>query len=572
MILAAFLLFAAAPTAPYIGYVRPAAVSAGSTNRIVVGGQYFNNVSNAWVSGGGVSVLAVEAVPRFPFPDARQRQYLKDWLDRIERGETAAPPMPELQPTDVWRTNRWWQTLDRLDPVERDLVALDLWIRRDPLQAAPSLSSQLIVTLAVAPDATPGRRQFRVYRGNALSEPRPFDILAAAVHAEPRYVPPSRKAPERPPVAEFPCAVTGCIMPGETDVIPLRLRRCRDFSIAVSGRAYQPYIGDAVPGFFNPSITLRDSEGREIAFADDYARMDPDPRLTCDIPSDGDYTLEIHDVLYRGRVDFIYTVRFAVGEPAETPLATSLPQEHSFVLDAPARRVIDVRARRLGSAMDARVTLKDGEGRVLGVWDDRTNAVHVGSIIQAELDPVAVCDLPAGRYTVSVDDTCGRCGPGVFCSVDVRAPRPSFRLTSHASGLVLGENNAWPKQKIRFSVERFEGFDGPITVLDSDGLKFTDAVIPAGTNDWEVTVGCCRPFGGSGLREVAITAVGKDASGEVQGEVIAADEYDQAFAWRHLLSFGKFVYLCKRAQKPARKPGKPQGKQPGKQSGKKPGK
>lgn len=553
MTFAALLLLAAFPPDPYIGYINPSAVAVGTTNRLVVGGQYFNRVSDAWVSGGGVTILGVEEVPRFPYADSRQSLYLKGWLDAIARGETAAPPMPELKPTDVWRTNRWWQTLGSLGPVERELVERELWVRRDPLQSAPSLASRLIVTVAVAPDAAPGRRQFRVYRDNALSEPRPLDVVTAPVTAEPRYLPPSRKAPERAPLADFPCVFTGCIMPGETDVIPLRLKRGRGFSVTVTGRAYQPYIGDAVPGFFNPAIVLKGPDGRELAFADDYAGMDPDPRLVCDIPADGDYTLELHDVLYRGREDFVYTVSFAEGASAAELSTVALPLERTFELSAPARRVIDVKARRLGSMMDPRITLTDDRGRVVGVWDDVTNAVHFGSIVQTELDPVVCCDLPAGRYTVSVDDTCGRRGPGVFCELDIRPPRPSFRLTSHRSGFALGEESRWPHREIKFSVERFEGFDGPITLRDTADVKFRKAVIPAHTNEWEVTARCVRKYSGEGPKEFEIAAVGKSAAGEVHGEVVAADEYDQAFAWRHLLSFGKFVYLCKRVPKPAQR-------------------
>ncbi len=48
-----------------------------------------------------------------------------------------------------------------------------------------------------------------------------------------------------------------------------------------------------------------------MAYADRY-RFHPDPVLHCTIPSDGQYTIEIRDSLYRGREDFIY--RITIGE------------------------------------------------------------------------------------------------------------------------------------------------------------------------------------------------------------------------------------------------------------------
>jgi hypothetical protein len=61
-----------------------------------------------------------------------------------------------------------------------------------------------------------------------------------------------------------------------------------------------PYISDAVPGWFQAAITLRDPAGRELASADHYL-FHPDPLLHYEIPSDGEYIAAIHDSIYRGR-------------------------------------------------------------------------------------------------------------------------------------------------------------------------------------------------------------------------------------------------------------------------------
>ncbi len=66
------------------------------------------------------------------------------------------------------------------------------------------------------------------------------------------------------------------------------------------------------------AITLRDAEGKEVAYAGNY-RFHPDPVLHYEVPRDGKYMVEIHDSVFRGREDFVY--RMALGE---LPFVTSI--------------------------------------------------------------------------------------------------------------------------------------------------------------------------------------------------------------------------------------------------------
>ena len=68
-----------------------------------------------------------------------------------------------------------------------------------------------------------------------------------------------------------------------------------------------PYLADAVPGWFQATLTLRDAKGKEVAYTDDF-RFNPDPIITYTIPADGEYLLEIKDSIYRGREDFVYRI------------------------------------------------------------------------------------------------------------------------------------------------------------------------------------------------------------------------------------------------------------------------
>ena len=88
------LLVAAATWAhgadPYVGYIYPCGIQAGTTNRLLVGGQAFPwKGCNAVVSGQGVEVLSIEMVPYFQNVPGSQFRYLAKWL---AAGDAVAEP------------------------------------------------------------------------------------------------------------------------------------------------------------------------------------------------------------------------------------------------------------------------------------------------------------------------------------------------------------------------------------------------------------------------------------------------------------------------------------------------
>jgi hypothetical protein len=114
-----------------------------------------------------------------------------------------------------------------------------------------------------------------------------------------------------PPPVELPVLLNGQILPGDVDRFRFRARRGQRLVIEAQARRLIPYLADAVPGWFQATLTLYDNSGNELAFNDDF-RFDPDPILFYEVPDTGVYELEIRDAIYRGREDFVY--RIAVGE------------------------------------------------------------------------------------------------------------------------------------------------------------------------------------------------------------------------------------------------------------------
>ena len=109
---------------PYVGYIYPAGIQVGATNRLVIGGQNLNNIAGVHFSRGGLRVLKIEKVPIFLQPIGTQRRHLTKWLDRIAAGVRQEPPLPDDPHVEEWRSNSWWRALGSLDAGQIAIVEL----------------------------------------------------------------------------------------------------------------------------------------------------------------------------------------------------------------------------------------------------------------------------------------------------------------------------------------------------------------------------------------------------------------------------------------------------------------
>ena len=549
---------------PYAGYIYPAGIQAGTTNRFIIGGQNMWNIQGVHFGHPGLHVLKIEKVPGFSPPTGLQRKHLKNWLDGIAAGHPEEPPKPDDPHLDEWRSNVWWRALNTLDAGQLAIVEHDLFTPRNALQDTPSLRQMTLVTVAADAMAEPGWCSFSLWAWNGISAPRPFEISALPRVPEPLYVPPHRPQPE-PRLVDIRNGGTildGQILPGSTDSFRLKLAAGRRYTFKVTARELQPYIGDAVPGFFNAVITLKDEDGKVVATADDNARFRPDPVLTFTPAQNGDYLLEIHDVLYRGRADFVYAIAIDTEEVRQSrPASTATPypmdakcmatpdgvvahpgavSSKTFNIDKPGQRILEVTARRRGSPLDAVLTLRKKPGApALAQWDDVTNTVFTGTIPQEECDPIGLYDFrKPGDYVAEVTDRTGHGGDAYVWWLDIRRPTPDFEVRSSRSTLPL-KGGTW--LKVDFHVLRKDGFTGDVTIEFPENIRAQNAVATSGVD----TVTAELSF--KGRRQEPIQPLQLFAKATIGGRtvrkpVIPCDEYEQAFTWRHLVPARSFLF------------------------------
>jgi len=578
---------------PYVGYAYPSSVQVGTTNRIVVGGQRFWGLASGWVSGEGVEVVKIEKVPGFGVPNGKgQRQWLENWIYGLYGGKSEMPSLEKVADADLagWTRCSWWETMDKLTAAELAMLAHNLFTPRNALQMSPSLAEQAIVTVAVRPDAAPGVRRMILFDGRGASAPHPLIVTRERHVAEPLYAPPLRKKERRrlpePPLVSPPVVLDGQILPGETDVFKLSLKGGERLSCQLLGREFTPYLGDAVPGFFNPVLRLTDADGRELAFADDYGYL-PDPILVCEIPSNGVYRLEVRDNLYRGRVDFVYSIAcstdtsvpsvatraFAVACRPDPPSETTSGDgfvwtdtlqkpgsvcERTFKVERSGEWTFELFARRNGSPLDGVVRLEGPltghlfwkSSPLLATWDDITNTVYVGSVPQAECDPIGRWKFTKpGTYRLTVLDRVGAGGEGYDFTLSAKPIEPSFEIYAKKSSFVLMPGKG---ERVKFDVRvvRQNGFHGSIKLEGGRDWKLRPAQIPATAEVMRVTAEAVKRDW-TGMREFKLFATAKIGAERTKTvQIVPADEAEQAFAYTHLLPSEAFRVLAKSSTLP----------------------
>jgi hypothetical protein len=163
-------------------------------------------------------------------------------------------------------------------------------------------ATQARVSVAIAESAEPGEREFRLRNSGGVSNRARFMV---GTLPEINEVEPNSTRPQAQKLASLPVVINGQILQGDRDYFQFHARAGETLVCAVEARSLLPFIADAVPGWFDPLLAIYDSEGRQIRYADDFG-FKPDPVLFFSPPQDGDYIVEVRDIIFRGRADFVY--------------------------------------------------------------------------------------------------------------------------------------------------------------------------------------------------------------------------------------------------------------------------
>jgi hypothetical protein len=412
---------------PHIAYVYPAGGRQGTTFQVTVGGQFLGAVSNAFISGAGIRAAVVE----YNRP-MNQKEFndLRDQLKKLQDKWQATRKSPSA--TNVWTTADAQMFAEIRDKI----------LKNPPnRQANPAMAETVIIEITIATTAEPGGHEIRLRTPNALSNPLIFCVgqlpefsKMAAKAANPdldRFLErlgqkPVSGTPKSEMQVTSPATVNGQIMPGGVDRFRFWAHKGQQIVISVSARDLIPYLADAVPGWFEATLTLYDAKGKELAY-DDRFRFRLDPALHFEAPYDGEYVVEIKDSLYRGREDFVY--RITLGE---LPFVTDI-----FPLGglANAKTTIELKGWNLPTRM---LTL-DNQGKEPGIYPiSVSNEGRIPNRVSFAVDTLPECleqepnDTPATAQPVTL--------PVIINGrIDQPGDWEVFRFEGHAGEQIVAE-------------------------------------------------------------------------------------------------------------------------------------
>ena len=348
---------------PQIGYLYPAGGQQGTVIHIAAGGQFLRGATDVYISGQGVRASVIKYIRPLRNLQKEQRDLLQKRLKEVQakrlaelhRSPPSADPMPPKKraarkaaasskadkkkeankPAPSTSSGQAPSKVEGTEEVKLPdhplLIDLDnkslrelahirniLFFPRTKLQLNRQLAEIVLIEVTIDPDGAPGKRELRIETATGLTNPMVFEVglLPEVRELEPNAGLAARnleiqmsklKSVAAPVVLELPVLLNGQIMPGDIDRFRFRARQGQQLVIEAHARSLIPYLADAVPGWFQATLALYDTKGKEVAFADDY-RFHPDPVLFYRIPEDAEYELEIRDAIYRGREDFVYRI------------------------------------------------------------------------------------------------------------------------------------------------------------------------------------------------------------------------------------------------------------------------
>ncbi len=302
---------------PEIGYLYPAGARQGTVVRVLAGGQNLRDLKGVLVAGEGVKGSVVRYMGRFLRLNGEEIKALKARIAEAKERLKSGLPKEEKDGkdgaggkggTDPGLTNlSRHPLLGALKDLSLEELEFVEWkfLKADPrAQPNAQIGETAMIEVAVDSDALPGIRELRLLTARGLTNPVRFEVGQLPEVREPQPADP-RAADTEP--FELPVVLNGQITPGDADRFCFRAEQGQKLVIQAHARSLMPFLADAVPGWFQPTLAVLDARGREIAYSDDY-RFDPDPVLFFEVPKTGVYKIEIQDSIFRGRDDFVYRI------------------------------------------------------------------------------------------------------------------------------------------------------------------------------------------------------------------------------------------------------------------------
>lgn len=293
---------------PYVGYIFPAGGKQGTSFTAMFSGQYLDGVLTNGITASDKGIK-IEVLNYIKPLNGKEITLLRDRMRNIQEAlNKTAKEINQISFYNELKTNQL-ETLTRAE-AEKEILEIKNKLANPKNQRPPNpqMGEDVLVKITIDKDAPVGEHELRVKCANGYSNPLVFHVSDIPEFTEQETV---AANPTPTNTLSLPVIINGRILPGDVDRFRFRARKGDKLVAVVYARQLIPYVADAVPGWFQATLSLQDSKGKEIAYSDDF-KFNPDPIIYYEVPSDGEYMIEIKDAIFRGREDFVY--RIMIGE------------------------------------------------------------------------------------------------------------------------------------------------------------------------------------------------------------------------------------------------------------------
>lgn len=270
--------------APKISTLFPIGGKAGTTVEVEVRGSGLAGAERVFVSGRGVTGTVQPG-------GVKADETFKPLFQAKCGGchELRSPSNRSMTPA------QWAATVDRMVRVRNaPFSTLEAANVTQYLQSV-ARAGRLTAQVKIAPDAQPGTVELRVATPKGVSTACLFEIGGLA------EVMGQNSTRETAQTVTLPCVANGALAANaERHFYRFTSRKEQRLVFNLKGFRFD----DRTQLFFNPDLRLYDPQGAEIGENHGYYDLDPLIDWTC--PADGDYTIEVRDLLGRGNPGSVY--------------------------------------------------------------------------------------------------------------------------------------------------------------------------------------------------------------------------------------------------------------------------
>ncbi len=241
---------------------------------------------------------------------------------------------------------QWAATVDRMVKVRQAPLSVDETTKVTQYLTGLARAGKITAKVKIAKETLPGLYELRVATPRGISTAGLFEVghLPELLAVNNKF--------DQPLAVTMPCVVNGSMVANaERNYFKFSAKKGARYVFDLKAFRYNNLVQE----YFNPNLRLYDATGKQLV--ENHGYYDLDPLIDWACPADGDYTLEVRDLLGRGNPGDVYRLAMGVvpydtalypavatagSKVTETVVGRNLEGRTSFEMQAPSHPGIEM--------------------------------------------------------------------------------------------------------------------------------------------------------------------------------------------------------------------------------------